>query len=370
MTDAANSKRPTFESVEDAAAFWDARLRSPDCSDADRALFNAWCDESPEQARAYDAAQIMVSALVGARDRPELRAVREDVMRFARVGRRRAWAPIAGAGAVAAAVLVAVLALPALWLDRTPSVSELDVAALSLPGEPAEDVSTGPLYAPPFFATAIGEMRTITLADGSRVTLNTNTVLRERYDGAERRIDLIRGQAEFDVETDPERPFVVLAAGKQITALGTIFDVRLEANDALTITQIEGVVEVVTAAADVDGASSASPAPARYRLEAGDQLVAAHGYEPEVIRPHDVAAESLWRRGQVFFEETALVDAVAEINRYSQTPILTEGLSSDEYEINGMFRTRETDEFLLAIEAAFPVQVDRTQPNQIVVRKP
>ncbi len=365
MTGAKQSDPPQFDTVEEAAAYWDARLRSPDCTQADRTAFKAWYDARPEHARAYNAAQAMFSAFVGARDRPELRALREEVMGYARTGRPRFGLPWAGVGVVAAALVVAALALPTLVLDRLDAPTQPDIATASQLGEGGDDR----LYAPPFFATDIGEVRSVQLADGSTVTLNTNTLIRERYDGAERRVDLIRGQAEFDVETDPQRPFVVMAAGKRITALGTIFDVRLEAEDGLTVTQIEGVVEIIPASPPTQEGASDSPAAFRYQLEAGDQLVALSGVEPQLTRPDDVAAESLWQRGQILFEETALIDAVAEVGRYSPTPLVTEGLAPGEFEINGMFRTTETDEFLLALEAAFPVQVDRTQADQIIVRK-
>src|SRR5690606_34195438 len=78
------------------------------------------------------------------------------------------------------------------------------------------------------FRTELGQRSTVTLPDGSVVTLNTDTVVRTRADGERRLVYLDKGQAFFEVAKDPRRPFVVTAAGRTVTALGTAFDVRVD----------------------------------------------------------------------------------------------------------------------------------------------
>ena len=357
MTDPDDTtEKPIPEDPIEAAAYWDARLRSPDCTQDERQTFKLWYAEDPAHARAYDRAQLAFSALLDARNQPELRAMRDEVMRDVRSRKKaptRTYALIGGLAAAAAALTLAIT-LPFNPITETPTNDPV----IAAPDRP-EPIQTAELYVPPFYASNVGEVREITLPDGSIVTLNTNALLRERYDGGTRRLTLLRGQAEFDVEHDPSRPFIVEAGGRDITALGTIFDVWLQ-SDGLTVTQIEGVVEVTERATNTP-----DTAPRSWRLEVGDQLVLTAGATASLQKLPDVSAETLWQEGRVFFEDTSLAAAIAEIARYSPRPIEAEGLPPEGFAINGMFRTSEPEEFLIAIEAAFPITVDRTDPAAI-----
>src|SRR3546814_16085472 len=85
-----------------------------------------------------------------------------------------------------------------------------------------------------------GERRTVRLADGTAITLNTDSAVRVGYVADRRLVRLLRGQALFEVAKDPHRPFVVQAGAKQITALGTIFEVRLLDSARMTVPLVEG----------------------------------------------------------------------------------------------------------------------------------
>src|SRR3546814_2677891 len=109
----------------------------------------------------------------------------------------------------------------------------------------------------------LGEQRTIELDDGSRLTLDTQTVLVERYSPRERRVDLQQGQAQFEVQGDPARPFVVHASGGTVTAIGTRFQIRV-ADTGTLVTLLKGHVRV--ASHQVDGTEQAAS------LQAGQSL--------------------------------------------------------------------------------------------------
>src|SRR5262249_30549344 len=121
-----------------------------------------------------------------------------------------------------------------------------------------------------FFAgrevTQLGEVRRITLADGSAMVLNTTSVARIRFDEHERRIVLGKGEASFLVAKHDRRPFIVQARDVSVRAVGTAFVVRVRPT-AVSVTVDEGVVEIVRAAV---GAQS----PERRRLSANRQLTA------------------------------------------------------------------------------------------------
>src|SRR5690606_5459811 len=93
------------------------------------------------------------------------------------------------------------------------------------------------------YVTSPDERARVTLADGSMVTLDSDTRMLARIGSGRRDITLLAGRALFDVAKDPHRPFVVEAGGRTITALGTMFDVDVSPTE-LRVTLAEGVVAV------------------------------------------------------------------------------------------------------------------------------
>ena len=88
---------------------------------------------------------------------------------------------------------------------------------------------------PTRYAIAVGEQRTIQLEDGSRIILDTGSEVAVRFTGGRRSVTLNNGQAMFDVEGDPARPFIVDAGDTRVTAIGTRFDVRRSGTGARVI---------------------------------------------------------------------------------------------------------------------------------------
>ena len=82
-TNTQETKDPASMAPGAAAAYWDARLRSPDCSDEERAAFRAWRDGEPENESAFEAMQTLLGALRGQGEAPEMRAMRDDALSFA-----------------------------------------------------------------------------------------------------------------------------------------------------------------------------------------------------------------------------------------------------------------------------------------------
>lgn len=324
------------------AAEWDARLRSPHCTDEERAAFRAWCAEDPNHLATFETLQAAVGALRAAEYRPELRALR-DAARSHRgeMGRR--------IGAAAAVLFVAgLIALPTLSdrLNREHGPPELEVA----------EAGTSLKY-----ATAVGQRSGITLEDGSVITLNTDSAVDVAYDEARRQITLLRGQALFEVAKDPERPFVVTAGDQQVIALGTTFDVRLN-GDEVEVTLVEGSVEVAGAQA---GSIKAPPQPVR--LAVGERLVLAAVDAPPQVTRIDTEKATLWRDGYVTFDDTLLTDAIQEMNRYSTTRIVADDPALAELKVNGMFRSGHQTRFTEALEEYFPIEA-RREGNVIVLK--
>ncbi len=165
------------------------------------------------------------------------------------------------------------------------------------------------------YATPVGGRKSIELADGSRIELNTDTVLRARVDAKRRIVELVRGEALFHVKYDAAHPFVVAAAQHRITDLGTSFVVR-EKNDRLEVTLLEGRARL----------ESADPQASVKRvaiLTPGDEAVATL-QKMSVIRKSSSALQDElgWRRGVLVFHRATLADVAREYNRYNSRKIV------------------------------------------------
>jgi transmembrane sensor len=205
------------------------------------------------------------------------------------------------------------------------------------------------------FRTAVGQQATVTLPDGSVVTLNTDTVVRTRADADRRLVYLDKGQAFFRVAHDRRHPFVVAAAGRTVTALGTAFDVRVE-GDTLKVVLVEGRVRVATAAPPSPG-RPATPAAVRAvtqpvrstDMEAGSQLVALGETDWRLTRT-DAARVTSWTHGKIVFDDATLGDVVAELNRYSSRKIVIADPSLAGRKLSGIYKPGDIEDFARALK--------------------
>jgi transmembrane sensor len=189
--------------------------------------------------------------------------------------------------------------------------------------------------------TGVGEQRTLTLADGTLVELNTRSELVTRYDDRTRKVILKSGEAYFDVVKQPQRPFVVVAGEHEIAALGTTFVVRRDP-DGVTVTLLEGRVAV-----EPSGAATAAAADIRV-LTPGQRLKIAKGDTPVLDSP-SIDKVTAWQRGQLIFEDTTLAEAAAEFNRYSVRRLALGSAELGRVRVGGTFRTGDVLNFAEAV---------------------
>lgn len=308
------------------AANWLARLQSGRDSDVEH-KFRQWHDADPRHAaafesvqRSYDQASLLRhSRVVGSRGlEPQVR--------------RTEWTPRrALAAAVAAAVLV--------------PVTVLVVRGGLLPFGSTDRM---------MLMTAVGEIRQVTLADGSRVTLDTSTRVEVEIGRSRRTAHLRYGRARFQV-AQRNTPFIVGTASTTITTRQGVIDVE----------QIDrkSRVQVLGGAADVrrsDQGPSASIA-----LAAGEGLtVNTAGAEQKAIAPPGPD----WTRGMLQFDGTPLADAVALANRYSERHIILVG---DLYalKVTGAFRAGDTMGLARALAAAFGLSLQQRADGNLVLSR-
>jgi len=217
------------------------------------------------------------------------------------------------------------------------------------------------------YETAIGERSTITLPDGSLVTLNTNSRIEVDFTGATRAVRLVRGQGYFEVEKDIGRPFIVTAGDKRIVALGTAFDVRFDNKDLVEVTLVHGLVDVDDVANETANGADLGPDAAKIRLEPGERLVAKANASPAVEKT-DTVEETSWTTGKLIFRDRPLNAVVEEMNRYSvQKLVLADDERLADMRVNGAFNAGRATSFVSALEAMHPLTATRTGRNELTL---
>ena len=299
--------------------------RSAAWSEADARQLEDWIGASPEHAAAFEAVERLWDAAGEAAGSEGLRALRAEALAAAPDGRgaARRWAALA-----ATVALVVTAGGVGLWGLRDRGAT------------------------PEVYRTAVGEQASVNLADGSRLQLNTASEVKVAYSGRRRELQLVAGEAWFDVSKDPARPFVVTAGRHTVTAVGTSFDVRLE-KAALRVAVVEGRVAV-----DAVGEGRISDVAAGERID-----VSGRG---AVLRASGPVAGD-WRQGRIEFASATLAEAAAEMNRYRRTPIMVADPAAARLRISGVFYTGENSGFLEALPMTHPVLVE-TGPNMVSIR--
>lgn len=307
--------------AEREAADWFSRMMRTRVDNEDLEAFSAW-RRVPENLVAYNRIEDISRLARGLVDDPDMRAAAMEARA------RRAKAP---------SWLRRLFATPARgWGVGLAFAGVIAAALLSLK-------ALGPTY-----ETRVGDQREVRLADGTRVRLNTDTALKVRFDGGVRRVDLIKGQAFFDVAHDATHPFVVSAGDTEVRAIGTRFDVRRE-TDAVKVVLAQGKVVV----------NERGERPRSWTLSPGDTVTAtAAGRDAGPVRI-DPALETSWTTGNVIFRDEPLTDAVREINRYSRRKIvLGDGVSPDG-RVNGTFPVGQPEDFVTVMTTLYGLRAER-----------
>ncbi|HEX5775587.1 MAG TPA: FecR domain-containing protein [Caulobacteraceae bacterium] len=315
--------------IEMAAADWFALKRSGEMTAQQLVDFQEWLEASPEHQLAWEEAEQSWAMAGLLRDDPELLLLRGQARKTYPPFRR----PLVAAGAaaaMAAAVFAGVVAAPTVTGQGTPL----------LRGEQQT------------FRTGVGQRTTVTLADGSVVTLDTDTILRTSDRGRERRMYLDRGRAYFKVARDPTRPFVVAAAGRTVTALGTAFDVRVGPGQ-FEVTLVEGKVRVEQPRALLKPSQAAD-------LKAGYQIEATSARE-WVVKPADVVRDTGWVQGRLSFVDQPLAEVAAEMNRYSERKIVLADAGIGREPVVAVFRPGDMEAFVKMVRSYKLARVTETE---------
>lgn len=208
----------------------------------------------------------------------------------------------------------------------------------------------------PSLSTGYAEQKTVTLADGTEVTLNANSRLLVGYTDRVRQVTLDRGEALFNVTKHQSRPFVVIIGGRKVIALGTSFDVRRDdaGEPSFSVTLIEGRVAIrPLTAPDLIPLSAMD---AITLLNPGQRLRTASN-RPDTVDAPPIEKVTAWQHGQLIFEDTSLRDAAKEFNRYGKRRLTVDGSVSERFRVGGVFRIGDPDSFAHAMASAYRLRI-------------
>lgn len=312
--------------VRAAAQQWFARLLASDCSESDRAAFARWRAADPAHDAAYRGVEDIWARSARMQVDPAITEALEEALRPAK--RRNPFWSSKWRSLAAAAAIILVIAMASLrfW-----------------PGE-ASTVR---------YDTAIGVQRTITLKDGSRVVLDTNTTLLVRFGSRERDLTLKRGRADFTVRHNAEWPFVVTTAEGSVTATGTRFQVRVLDGKSM-VTLLRGGVKVATK----DDTQSAVLTPDEsITVGASGRLGA-----PQKVSRAELSSLQGWTKGDLVVKGWSLAAVIAEMNRYSSTKLRLGDPSLGSTSISGVFKAGDQKSFAMALEYGWAIHAD-PQPS-------
>lgn len=223
--------------------------------------------------------------------------------------------------------------------------------------------------------TRVGNWQNLDLPDGSRVRLNTDSRLEVAYSAAERRVRLARGEACFSVAKNPTRPFLVEAGAVAVRAVGTTFNVRLDA-EAVEVLVTEGKVRVD----DRERGESvlAVQEPAREPLLIAGQKAVIPAVDPAEKRPPVLAADVApveiervlsWRDRRLEFVAAPLREIVEQFNRCNRHQLVLADAALAERRLGGSFRADEPETFVRLLKARFGLIVEAGR-DETILREP
>ena len=204
------------------------------------------------------------------------------------------------------------------------------------------------------YVSAPGEIRTVTLADQSQVTLDGDSAIAVDFSRGERHVQLRRGAGFFTV-THTGEPFVVEAEKGQARVLGTQFEVRLQPHGA-QVTVLSGRVGVT---ADRDGEQQI--------LTAGQQVAYAEG-TAQNLHAVDSEAQLAWRQGWLTYYKSTLADVVEDLRRYYPGRIV---LLNDELaarKVSGSFPSKDPQAVLSSLQGVLGFEQHQVLGHLIILR--
>ncbi|MEM6536896.1 MAG: FecR domain-containing protein [Pseudomonadota bacterium] len=344
----------TLEEIYVTAHEWRILMESDTSTAADKERFEAWINQDPRHAELFDKAVTIWAALGHiAPDDIDQELTNADTVPTAPSATTHSWLNYKKtsvvAGGISALAAIAILA-----------------GVYTLDQRPIEDQNLNAEIAPEIYLSEKGQVREITLSDGSVVTLGADSEVVVSFQIDARNIQLTKGAAMFDVASDPDRPFSVQSNKLTAKALGTIYEVWRK-TDEVSVAVVEGEVSV-SHPLMLDGKTSTLRSTTK--ITGGEIIVADTFSGIRPVQEVDIALIGAWRDHRLLYYGVPLRELVADVNRYSLVPIkLDDGDANiGDYLVRGAFDAKDLDAMLSSLEYVLPVSVDRSDNSRVMIR--
>lgn len=314
----ASSIQPPPHIVEEAA-LWVVQLSSPDSTQEDRSACDRWCQEHPDHRLAFERLQALDARIgkTGAVERAALNRLRPD-------GEKQRYRLSGAALAILGLFFVSAPWVQSIWHRHFPD-----------------------------HETAIGEIRSASLSDGSQLTLDTASALSVKLSQEQREISLYRGRLLAKV-AHGKAPFVVETADGTATALGTVFTVSIDGQGTVVT-----VVQSHVRACSADRCETLAPGEQARMSAAG--IVRLPNSDP------DMAAS--WAEGWLAVDDRPVAEVILNLNRYRQNPIRFNHASLSAVHVSGSFPLGDTDRTLEAVAEAANLRLSKSPDGSIDVAR-
>lgn len=210
------------------------------------------------------------------------------------------------------------------------------------------------------FTTPVGGRETVSFTDGTKIELNTNTILRTRMTSDQRIAWLEKGEAFFQVKHDRMHPFIVFAGDRRVTDLGTQFMMRRDER-RLQVAVVQGRVWFDASDKQAE-AQSALLTPGDVATATVGAMVVKRGPKREVTNALS------WRQGVLVFDHTSLAEAVAEINRYNTAKLVVADKDVGRLQIGGTFKATNPELFARAACTMLGLRIENRGNETVISR--
>ena len=333
------------EDIQEQACLWVSRL-DRGLLEEEKVQLDEWLSESNAHRQALlDAASLwddmsVLNELSGLFPQPQSRKTKQKH----RMGKQVVWGMAATFFVVAVALSVIVQRT---WFESAPQFANI-----------SEKVQTG-----------VGEQKNVILADGSKLHLNTNSIVTVDFSASARNIVLLRGEAHFEVAHDKQRPFSVTAGSNTVTAVGTAFNMQYVDDNAFELVVTEGKVLVkdrFSAASNDLLFGRKSVTEEGLLMFAGEKATVQGKVEArENLSQNDIDDDLAWQQGMIVFKGEPLEAVLAEIGRYTPVRFNISDDALRKRRVAGYFKVGDIDGLLSALKSSFNIEYEKVTENSI-----
>jgi transmembrane sensor len=333
---------PNLKAIEEEAAVWVARVDGRDAlPTSEITALKEWITRSPQHKEALERMSLLWGGMDILDELNYLDSNQEDNHSAPLKIQSKWWV----FGAIAASLLIAAVS----------------ITLTSMDGQNDRQSD--------HYITAVGQQETVKLADGSQVILNTNSEISVELTDQRRSVNLLKGEAHFDVAPDVDRPFLVYAKGGIVKAVGTAFTVLLR-EKSIEVTVSEGVVALISrpqsTASQLQSDVAIEDLMPLAALTIGQSAVFAEHVE-SLTKMSDEALDRklLWRGGFIAFAGEPLSTVVADVSRYTDIMIEIDDPTLENLPIGGYFKVGQVEDMFHSLEASFGIRVHHITPNKV-----